>query len=52
MTLIFSKCSRVVCILPERKAAMPAAEYDERLENLLVAIAEKTEAIRAAGVRP
>ncbi len=35
-----------------RKAALPAAEYERELERLLVAIAEKTQAIRAAGGRP
>jgi hypothetical protein len=31
---------------------MPAAEYESELERLLVAIAEKTAAIRAAGGSP
>jgi hypothetical protein len=38
--------------LKARKASMPAAEYEEALETLLVAIAEKSVAIRAAGGRP
>lgn len=38
--------------LRERKEAMPAAEYERELERLLVAIAEKSQAIRAAGGRP
>jgi hypothetical protein len=56
---------RVVALVAERKAleeqlealrkkkdAMPAAEYESELERLLVAIAEKTAAIRAAGGTP
>ncbi len=35
--------------LRARKAAMPAPEYDRELERLLVAIAEKTQAINALG---
>ncbi len=38
--------------LRKRKDAMPAAEYESELERLLVAIAEKTAAIRAAGGTP
>lgn len=34
-----------------RKASMSAAEYDRQLESLLLSIAEKTKAIRAAGGR-
>ncbi len=40
-----------VATLRSRKATMVAAEYDSELERLLLAIAEKTQAIRAAGVR-
>ena len=35
-----------------RLAAMPEAEYERELERLLVAIAERTQAIRAAGGKP
>lgn len=38
--------------LKARKASMPEAAYDEALETLLVAIAEKSAAIRAVGGRP
>lgn len=38
--------------LRARKDAMPAAAYEAELERLLVAIAEKTQQIRAAGGRP
>lgn len=38
--------------LRARKDAMPEAEYERELERLLVAIAEKTQEIRAAGGRP
>ena len=31
---------------------MDAAAYEKELERLLIAIAEKTQAIRAAGVKP
>lgn len=41
-----------VAVLRARKASMPATAYEDALERLLVAIAEKTEAIRAAGVKP
>lgn len=41
-----------VAVLRARKAGMPAAEYETELERLLVAIAEKTAATRAAGGRP
>jgi hypothetical protein len=34
-----------------RKESMSAAEYDKQLEDLLLSIAEKTRAIRAAGGR-
>jgi hypothetical protein len=56
---------RVVALVAERKAledqltalrakkdSMPAADYGKELERLLIAIAEKTQAIRAAGGRP
>lgn len=56
---------RVIALVAERKAiedelaalwarkdAMPAADYEKELERLLVAIAEKTQQIRAAGGRP
>ena len=35
-----------------RKAGMPEADYERELERLLVAIAEKSAAIRAVGARP
>lgn len=38
--------------LKARKAGMPASQYEEELERLLVAIAEKSAEIRAAGGRP
>ena len=38
--------------LKERKARMPEAAYERELERLLVAIAEKSAAIRAIGARP
>lgn len=38
-----------VAALRARKSAMDAASYDRELERLLLAIAEKTQAIRAAG---
>ena len=38
-----------VAALRARKASMAADAYDAELERLLVAIAEKTQAIRAAG---
>lgn len=38
--------------LKARKAAMPEAEYERELERVLVAIAEKSAAIRAVGERP
>jgi hypothetical protein len=41
-----------VAALRERKATMPAAAYDAELERLLVAIAEKSAEIRAAGAKP
>ncbi len=41
-----------VAALRARKASMPVAAYEDALERLLVAIAEKSEAIRAAGVKP
>ena len=34
-----------------RKESMAAVEYDKQLEDLLLQIAEKTRAIRAAGGR-
>ena len=40
-----------VATLRSRKTTMTAADYDGELERLLLAIAEKTQAIRAAGVR-
>ncbi len=41
-----------VAALRSRKTSMDAAAYDKELERLLVAIAEKTQAIRAAGGKP
>ena len=41
-----------VAALRARKDSMSAAAYDAELERLLVAIAEKTQAIRAAGGTP
>ena len=41
-----------VAALRARKASMAAADYDRELERLLLAIAEKTQAIRAAGGKP
>jgi hypothetical protein len=41
-----------VAALRERKASMAADAYDAELERLLLAIAEKTQAIRAAGGTP
>lgn len=41
-----------ITALRARKDSMPAADYEKELERLLVAIAEKTQAIRAAGGRP
>ncbi len=41
-----------VAALRTRKASMDAASYDRELERLLIAIAEKTQAIRAAGGKP
>lgn len=41
-----------VAALRARKAGMPAEAYETELERLLVAIAEKTAAIRAAGGKP
>jgi hypothetical protein len=41
-----------VAALRTRKASMDAAAYDRELERLLIAIAEKTQAIRAAGGKP
>ncbi len=41
-----------VAALRGRKDAMPADAYERELERLLVAIAEKTQAIRAAGGTP
>ncbi len=41
-----------VAALRARKATMNAEEYDRELERLLIAIAEKTQAIRAAGGKP
>jgi hypothetical protein len=41
-----------VAALRGRKAAMPADAYDKELERLLLAIAEKSQAIRAAGGKP
>lgn len=38
--------------LRARKTEMPVAEYEAELERLLVAIAEKSAEIRAAGARP
>lgn len=38
--------------LRARKTEMPVAEYETELERLLVAIAEKSAEIRAAGARP
>lgn len=41
-----------VAALRARKDAMSASAYESELERLLVAIAEKTQAIRAAGAKP
>jgi hypothetical protein len=41
-----------VAALRERKAGMPAERYEAELERLLLAIAERTAAIRALGERP
>jgi hypothetical protein len=41
-----------VAALRAKKATMDAAAYDRELERLLIAIAEKTQAIRAAGGKP
>ena len=41
-----------VAALRAQKATMDAAAYDKELERLLIAIAEKTQAIRAAGGKP
>lgn len=41
-----------VAALRAKKATMDAAAYDKELERLLIAIAEKTQAIRAAGGKP
>lgn len=41
-----------VADLRAKKASMDAAAYEKELERLLIAIAEKTQAIRAAGVKP
>lgn len=41
-----------VAALRTRKATMDAAAYDTELERLLLAIAEKTQAIKAAGGKP
>ena len=41
-----------VAALRAKKAAMPPADYDRELERLLLAIAVKTQAIRAAGGTP
>lgn len=41
-----------VAALRARKLGMPAAEYDRELERLLLAIAARTQAIRAAGGTP
>ncbi len=41
-----------VAALRARKATLPAADYDRELERLLLEIATKTQAIRAAGVEP
>ena len=38
--------------LKARKASMPVNEYEAELERLLVAIAEKSQAIRAVGAKP
>jgi hypothetical protein len=43
---------RQVAELRGRKATMDAADYDRELERLLLAIAEKTQAIRATSGRP
>ena len=40
-----------VAALRARKASMDTSAYDHELERLLLAIAEKTQAIRAAGVK-
>ena len=41
-----------VAALRAKKASMPADAYDKELERLLLAIAEKSQAIRAAGGKP
>jgi hypothetical protein len=41
-----------VADLRAKKASMDAAAYERELERLLIAIAEKTQAIRAAGGKP
>ncbi len=41
-----------VAALRAKKATMDVAAYDKELERLLIAIAEKTQAIRAAGGKP
>lgn len=41
-----------VAVLRAKKGSMDAAEYDKELERLLLAIAEKSQAIRAAGSPP
>lgn len=41
-----------VVVLRAKKASMDATAYDRELERLLIAIAEKTQAIRAAGGKP
>jgi hypothetical protein len=41
-----------VAALRARKSSMPEAEYESALERLVIAIAEKTKAIRAAGGTP
>jgi hypothetical protein len=41
-----------VAALRNRKSTMDAAAYDAELERLLLAIAEKTQAIKAAGGKP
>lgn len=41
-----------VAALRARKGSMEAAAYDRELERLLLALAEKTQAIRAAGGKP
>ena len=40
-----------LAVLRSNKATMDAAAYDKELERLLLAIAEKSQAIRAAGIR-